>query len=352
LRRFPVRSASRLATLLLLPIAACAPQARAPVAMLPSVQRVPATVIPPAAVRVPVALLLPLSGNNRPLGEAMLNAAQMALFAQRDAGVEFLPRDTGGTPAGAAEAARVAIVDGARVIAGPLTLTETAAVAAPARAAQVPVLAFTSDAGQAGPGIWVLGITPGDQVDRVVGAALADGARRFGLLAPDDALGQRLAQALRARLAALAAPPPVIVLHPPRGDAALAAGLPRPPRLLGTALWMNDATLAAEPVLVGGWFPGSDPFARAQFDASYQGSFGERPPSLAGVAYDAAALAARIARDPARLPPLGEAFLGADGPLRLLPDGGVRRGLALFAVDPSGTPQNLEPAPMPGLAGS
>lgn len=387
MRRFPVRSASRLAALLLLSVAACAPQARGPVpvATLPPAQRLPVTVVPPPPVRVPVALLLPLSGGNRPLGEAMLNAAQLALFAQRDPGVEFLPRDTGGTPTGAAEAARAAIADGAKVIAGPLTLTETAAVALPARAAQVPVLAFTSDASQAGPGVWVLGLTPTDQVDRVVGAALADGARRFGLLAPDDALGQRLGQALRARLAALAAPPPVIMLYPPRGDAAaagrdlaaqagaegldavllgatgerarlgaaaLATALPRPPRLLGTALWMNDATLGGEPVLAGAWFPGSDPFARAQFDSSYQGSFGERPPSLAGVAYDAAALAARIARDPAGLPPLGEAFLGADGPLRMLPDGGVRRGLALFAVDPAGAPQTLEPAPMPGLAGS
>lgn len=380
--------------LLLLPAAACAPQARpAPNAGIMPVAR-PGTVAPfgapgtpgvPLGARVPVALLLPLSGNAKPLGDAMLNAAQLALFAQRNPAVEFLPRDTGGTPTGAADAARGAIAEGARAIAGPLTLTETAAVAAPARAAGIPVLAFTSDSSQAGPGVWVLGVTPAEQVDRVVGVALGNGARRFGLLAPNDALGQRLAEALRARLAVLAAPAPLVVLHPIRGDVAAAArelaaqagpdgldavllgetgdrartaaatvatALPRPPQLLGTTLWLADPSLGAEPALTGALFAGPDPFARGQFDASYQASFGERPPSLAGVAYDAASLAARIARDPAGLPPLGEAFLGADGPLRLLPEGGVRRGLALYALDPSGTPQAVQPAPVPGLVGS
>ncbi|RYJ01449.1 MAG: hypothetical protein EON47_10720, partial [Acetobacteraceae bacterium] len=77
-----------------------------------------------------------LSGANRPLGQAMLNAAQLALFDQADPGIEFLPRDTGSTPAGAAEAARSALGEGARALAGPLTLTETAAAAGPARAAR------------------------------------------------------------------------------------------------------------------------------------------------------------------------------------------------------------------------
>ena len=58
----------------------------------------------PSRPRSRVGLLLPLSGGNRALGEAMLNAAQLALFDQADPAIEFLPRDTGSTPAGAAEA--------------------------------------------------------------------------------------------------------------------------------------------------------------------------------------------------------------------------------------------------------
>jgi len=220
----------------------------------------------------------------------------------------------------------------------------------------------------------------------MVSAAAAAGAQRFALLAQDDEFGRRLAQAMRSRLAAMNLAPPLLVLHPARGDVAqaarglaeqagpegldavllghssaaaarvaatnLAEALPRPPRFLGTYGWSQDNSLAQEAALAGAWFPGPDPAARAQFDSRYRESFGERPPRLAGIAYDAAALAARTARDGGGAPPVGEAFMGADGPLRMLPDGQMARGLAIFALNPSGEPRLVEPAPVPGFAGT
>ncbi len=345
----------------------------------------PAAALPAGPARSRVGLLLPLSGGNRQLGQAMLNAAQLALFDQADPGVEFLPRDTGGTAAGAGEAARAAIAEGARAFAGPLTLGETAAAASAARGIGAPVLAFTSDASQAGNGVWVIGLTPGEQAERMASAAAAGGARRLGLLAPDDEFGRRLSAGIRARATALGLPAPVVLLHPritdvagaardlagragPEGldavllghggerarqaAAALAAGLPAPPRFLGTALWAQDTTLAQEPALVGALFPGPDPQARASFESRYQAAFGERPPPRAGIAYDAAALAARAVREPGGNPPLGQPMLGADGPILLDTGGLAQRGLALFAVDPSGEPSLVEPAPVPGMPGT
>jgi ABC-type branched-subunit amino acid transport system substrate-binding protein len=366
---------------LLLPIA-CAPQAPSrPQAML----RAPAQamsaqgVAPGRAEPVRVGLLLPLSGGNGPLGEAMLEAAQLALFQQSDAAVEFLPRDTGGNPAGAQNAARDAMAAGARVLAGPLTFGETAAVVPLARGAGLPLFAFTSDDTQSGSGVWVLGVTPTQAVRRVAAAASAQGARRFGLVAPEDEFGRRLAAALRQAMQDLGGPPPVIAFYPPRDDPAGAAqqmvaaapeavligaggmtarqiaqvlaAAPRPPRLLGTHLWGGDAEVAGEPALAGAWFPGPDPEARSRFEARFTAAFTERPPRLAGVAYDAAALGARAARDGS--PPIGQAFMGADGPIRLDASGRVDRGLALFAVRPGGEPSLVQPAPAePGGAGS
>jgi len=57
----------------------------------------PATPLPPAAEgsgKVNVALLLPLTGPSGPLGQAMLNAAQIALFDIADDRLELLTRDT------------------------------------------------------------------------------------------------------------------------------------------------------------------------------------------------------------------------------------------------------------------
>ena len=324
-------------------------------------------------------LLLPLTGGNAPLGQAMLNAAQLALFDQGDRRIEMLPRDTRGTPAGAAAAATAALGDGAVALAGPLTLTETASAVAVARG-RAPVFAFTSDEAQAGAEVWVLGMTPSQQVRRIIAAAAGAGARRFALIAADDAFGQRLAAALRTAAQDLGAPPPTILFAPPRGDlgavaqqlaasppeavligfggpgaraaaAAIAAAFPTgAPRLLGTALWANDVGLGNEPALVGAWFPGPDPDGRGRFDAQYTAAFSERAPRLAGAAYDAVALAARTAREGA--PPVGAAFMGADGPVRLLEGGALARGLAVFAVRQGGEGELVQAAPVPGGAGS
>jgi hypothetical protein len=50
--------------------------------------------------RTRVALLLPLSGQQAPLGQALQQAAELALFAQNDPRVEFVPLDTAGTATG------------------------------------------------------------------------------------------------------------------------------------------------------------------------------------------------------------------------------------------------------------
>lgn len=331
-------------------------------------------------------MLLPLSGPQSPLGQAMLNAGYMALFDEAPSGVEIAPRDTGGTPSGARTAAQAAIADGARVIIGPLTSAETAAVVPVARAAGVPVLAFTNDSQRAAEGIWVLGMTPQQQVRRVVAAAGQQGAQRFALAAPDNEFGRALATALRGATSDLGLPPPAIALHPSSADPTMAAGAARQvapqvdalligesgerarrfaaawaaetpvgegPRLLGTALWLTDMAVRGEPALAGAWFPGPDGRARARFEARYRDAYRETPPRIAAAAYDAAALAARALRSgtPPAMVTTTESFPGADGPVRLLPNGQTLRGLAIYTLSPSGDTLLVEAAPDPAGPG-
>jgi len=373
-------------------LAACAPQAPAGYGgrAAPLFGGQPGLEQAPMPDNAKVALLVPLSGPQRALGPAMLNAATLALFDSGARGVELVPRDTTGTAGGASEAARAAIADGARVVVGPLTGPETAAAAGQARSAGVPVLAFTNDGDQAGNGVWATGVTPAQQVRRMVLAAQRAGIRRVGLAGPDGAFTARLASALRNASREAGLSPPVVVTYPaaararaagqiaeeagPEGigllilsetgagarevAASLAgAGLQgAPPRLGGTALWAGDASLASEPALTGAWFPGPDPAARNGFDARYQAAFGDRPPRLAATAYDATSAAVRGLRggDPraAANLPVGEALQGAEGAFRLLPDGQVQRALAIYALSPGGEPTAVEPAILPGAAGS
>jgi len=154
--------------------------------------------VPPPATSdtVRVALLLPLSGRNAGIGKAMLNAAQLALFDFADQRFELLPLDTKGTPQGAANAAQNAIGDGARLILGPLLAKSVRAVAPAAKAANVPVIAFSNDRAVAGQGVYTLGFLPSAQVARVAQYASRKGITRFAALAPNNAYGIRIVRAL------------------------------------------------------------------------------------------------------------------------------------------------------------
>ena len=141
-----------------------------------------------------MAILLPLTGARAEVGQSLLRAAELALAAP--GAPRLLAKDTEGTPEGAAAAARASVTAGAGLILGPLTSAETAAVAPIARAAGIAVLAFTNDPAQAQPGVWTLGITPGQQVRRLMGAVQDQGKDRFAALVPETDFGRAMEQAL------------------------------------------------------------------------------------------------------------------------------------------------------------
>lgn len=151
---------------------------------------------------VRVALLVPLSGRAASAGEGLFNAAQLALFETGGPEVELMPLDTQGTPEGAAAAAREAVAREADVILGPLFSASVKAAAPVARAAGLPVIAFTTDRTAAGGNVFVMGFLPGPQVERVVGLARERGMRRFAVLAPDNAYGNRVVETLQSLEAA------------------------------------------------------------------------------------------------------------------------------------------------------
>lgn len=154
---------------------------------------------PPLKTTVPrVALLLPLSGPHAKLGNSLLNAAQLALFHFAGKDFELLPQDTKGTPEGAADAAALAIGDGASLILGPLFSSSVKTVAPPARAAGITVVSFSNDRRVAGNGVFTLGFLPDEQVEHVVRFAFKRGMRRFAFLAPDNSYGASISAALEA----------------------------------------------------------------------------------------------------------------------------------------------------------
>jgi len=142
-------------------------------------------------------LLVPLTGQSAPVGQALLNAAQMALFDVADERFVLQAYDTKGTPEGATEAAAKALAHGAQLLLGPLFSAEARAIAPQAAAAGVNIVAFSTDPAIAGPHVFVMGFLVQEQVRQIVTYASAQGHKHFAVLAPDSAYGQSVVEALK-----------------------------------------------------------------------------------------------------------------------------------------------------------
>lgn len=345
---------------------------------------------PPGGQGVKVALLLPLSGPNAELGKAMLEAAQLALFTTGTDKLTLVPRDTTGTADGAAKAAKSAIDDGAKLILGPLIADEVVAVRPIAQAANVNVIGFATKTEVAGGNVFLMGFLPKQEVVREVGYAREQGLGKFAALAPNSPYGHLMGDALKdvatagggtvtrveyfdtrggdasaaiKRLLPAAAGPATAgapfdaLLLPTGGDQLkqVAAQLRNAgvdstrTRLLGSGLW-DDPSITSDPNLAGGWFAASPPDIRHEFESRYQGAYGRVPPRLASLGFDAAALAAVLAKGDSPDPFSAQAiqnpngFTGVDGLFRFGADGLVQRGLSVLEVSPGGD-KVVSPAP-------
>src|SRR6185437_15141409 len=100
--------------------------------------------------QVRVAMILPLSaqGNAGVAAQSMKNAAEMALAEFKSPNIQLLVKDDGGTP------------QGAQIIIGPLFAQSVSAVGQVARARNIPVIAFSTDASVAARGVYLLSFLP------------------------------------------------------------------------------------------------------------------------------------------------------------------------------------------------
>jgi ABC-type branched-subunit amino acid transport system substrate-binding protein len=347
----------------------------------------------------PVALLAPLSGSDSADQAAAADveaAARLAAAEARGAGIDLRVYDTGGSAAGAADAARRAIAEGAAILIGPFYRATTDAVRPAAESAGTPVLSFSSDIAVAGAPIWVLGDLPGREVDRIVAYAASQGIGSLAVIYPQTEYGQ-LVNRETARAAARQGVAVVSTLPYPRSfegvQAATEAGAPdilasgatgavladggpalravgaflayhdvlQPQvRYLGLSQWNTRDTLAEAP-LRGGWFAAADPAAEADFAARFQAATGRAPHPRAGFGYDAVRAvdamlaAARAAGTDRPFTPQAitapQGFRGARGAFRLTPEGGNSRALAVMEVG-DGEFIVRDPAPAVAPAGS
>ena len=360
-------------------MAGCQVVPKAPKVAPPPIDKPSASGLPADQQRHRVALLLPVSGPNAAVGQALANAATMALLDTNAANLRITTYDTATGPAAAATRA---IADGNKLILGPLMGDDVTAVSNIARPARVPIISFSNDGSVAGRDVFIMGSLPNQSITRSVGWARAQGMKRYAALVPDGEYGLRASASLNTavneaggvvvatesysrgntsiisaakRLKAKGGFDAVLIADggrfavqaAPQFHTARGAG----PRLIGTELWSGDATVASSLMLRGAWYAAVSDTRFRQYADSYRTRFGGQPYRISTLGYDAVLLTLRVARGwkPGTTFPTGklfdaEGFLGLDGVFRFGSNGVVERALEVVELRQGGVTV-VSPAP-------
>ena len=251
----------------------------------------PATTIGTGQVKVGLILPLSAGGNAGLAGQAMRNAAEMALADFNAPNIQLLVEDDAGNADAARAVAQQALDQGAEIILGPLFAQSVSVVGQVTRPRNIPVIAFSTDANVASPGVYLLSFLPESDVERIVQYASSTGKRSYAALVPDNPYGTVVEAAFRQDVArhggqiialehyphdnaGMAAPVRAVaqaavradaLFVPDGGDAVpdvvqmlVADGVnSKRIQLLGTGLW-DDPRIYATPALDGGWYAAPD----------------------------------------------------------------------------------------------
>jgi hypothetical protein len=345
---------------------------------------------------VKVALLVPSGSGNaqqEALAQSLINAAKLAVSDVQGAQIELKVYATGGDAAKAANAAKLAAADGAKIIVGPLFAQAANAAGAAVAGRSINVLSLSNNTQIAGGNVFVLGNTFDNTANRLVSYAARKGLNNVAAVGAQNAAGEIAINAVRKAAAKAGANytgstayefSPTGVVAAVRsiksqvtstGTQALvfssdsAGALPILAQLLpenglgpdkvqymGLTRWDIPASILATSGLQGGWFTLPDTNSISAFRARYTSSYGAAPHPLAGFAYDGVAavgaLLATGSSDALTRTKLtrSDGFAGVNGVFRLLPDGTNQRGLAIAEVR-EGTAVVISPAPR-GFGGS
>lgn len=326
---------------------------------------------------VKVAILIPQSGPNAAMGEALMQAAQLAVFDVNEPQFQLVPKDTKGTAEGARAAVDEAAREGVKLILGPLFAQEVSAAKTAAQAYGLTVIGFSTDWRVAGGNAFTMGVLPFGQPERMAGYAARQNLRRVAVVTSSDMYGDAVLQLFEASAKRYGISVTKVVRVAPDGSNAavvaqqLQGGQVQPAfdaifmplgakathlvaaalqpygltstrvRYMGTGLW-DDGALTADPLMAGAVYAAPAPAVRAAFERNYMRIYGATPPRLASIGYDSAALAIVLARNATAagqkvsydrsslLNPNG--FSGVDGIFRFRADGLVERGMAVLQI--------------------
>ena len=138
---------------------------------------------------IKVGVMLPLSGEHSEIGNLILNAIEMAVFQTEENKLELHIKDTEAKSDKAKKVLSELIDEGVKVIIGPLFSKSLAAIQSEVAGNNINIFALTNNINLRSKGIWIFGVDPQAQTEKVLTYALEKGSKNITALLPQNAYG-------------------------------------------------------------------------------------------------------------------------------------------------------------------
>lgn len=298
------------------------------------------------AKKIEIGLLLPMSGKNKELGMSLLNAATVSLFENdREKKIKLVIFDSNDDAKSTESAFRKIIDRKIKYVIGPVFSNSLLAIEKLARDNSIVVISLSNNSDMLGKisnngGIFIGGIYPQSQIDKITNYAIDRGKMNFAIIAPNSQYGQTITQYLKASVRSRNAnfitsefydssgrdidrvverainsfmipesiknnkseraineydrTYPEVILIPESGKilSKIVASIKkqnvkeREIQLIGTSQWDEISTLN-DSNLTGAWFPAPESREFYNFEKRYYNIFKKIPPRISSISYDA-----------------------------------------------------------------
>ncbi|MEC8100259.1 MAG: penicillin-binding protein activator [Pseudomonadota bacterium] len=139
-----------------------------------------------------IGVLLPLSGDNKDIGNLILNALELALFQIENEKIELVIKDTMADPSKTRDAINELMQENIKIFIGPLYSTSLASIEQNTLVRDLKIFALTNNTNLAKENVWIFGVDPQQQIKAMLEFLMKNENKKIGFLLPDNSYGYLL----------------------------------------------------------------------------------------------------------------------------------------------------------------
>ena len=136
-----------------------------------------------------IGVLLPLSGKNSEIGNMILNALELAIFQNKESTIELVIKDTQTESSFSKKAFQQLLDKKINFVIGPLYSKTLTSINDQVKNNQINILALSNNKSLAKKGVWIFGVDPKEQTERILDYALEKGLTKTAALLPKNSYG-------------------------------------------------------------------------------------------------------------------------------------------------------------------